>query len=308
MAAQAAPLKPDTVLQRFAFGGCNHQYEPQNFWPAVRWTSPQLWIWNGDIIYADDQRPPDRVREYALVKGAAGYEALRREATVLGTWDDHDFGGNNLGRHHPFKVSSQRQLMDFLDEPADSLRRQREGVYAAYTYGPPGRRAKFILLDERYFRDDPGPLADLLGQAQWDWLSKELAARDYQLLFLVSSTQVLPYQHGGEKWAGYPGARQRLLNLLSAQAAPVIVLSGDRHFAEISHLTLASGRELYEFTSSGLTHYVWRPFFNSLRVGSAYHGRNFGTVSIDWKGGRVDLEVRDIGGEVVSSVPVRWKR
>lgn len=41
--------------------------------------------------------------------------------------------------------------MEFFEEPSDSPRLQREGVYASYTYGPKGKRVKIILLDGRYF-------------------------------------------------------------------------------------------------------------------------------------------------------------
>ena len=33
-------------------------------------------------------------------------------------------------------------FLDFLDVPKDHPRREREGVYSAHTYGPPGRRVK----------------------------------------------------------------------------------------------------------------------------------------------------------------------
>ena len=53
---------------------------------------------------------------------------------MLGTWDDHDFGMNNVGREWTEKQFSQIQFLDFLDEAADSVRRQREGVYESYVF------------------------------------------------------------------------------------------------------------------------------------------------------------------------------
>jgi len=41
----------------------------------------------------------------------------------------------------------------------------RDGVYGVYTFGPPGKRVKIILLDVRYNRDHPlAPDPDILGE------------------------------------------------------------------------------------------------------------------------------------------------
>ncbi|KAJ8747438.1 hypothetical protein K2173_007427 [Erythroxylum novogranatense] len=41
---------------------------------------------------------------------------------VIGTWDDYDYGLNDAGKEFGGKVTDQRLLLDFLDEPQDSLR------------------------------------------------------------------------------------------------------------------------------------------------------------------------------------------
>lgn len=41
---------------------------------------------------------------------------------VIGTWDDHDYGLNDAGKEFSAKVTYQRLLLDFLDEPQDSPR------------------------------------------------------------------------------------------------------------------------------------------------------------------------------------------
>jgi len=64
---------------------------------------------------------------------------------VLGTWDDHDFGMNNVGREWTEKQFSQIQFLDFLDEAADSVRRQREGQ--ALTLVHFSAQLKRFLLD-----------------------------------------------------------------------------------------------------------------------------------------------------------------
>jgi hypothetical protein len=49
------PQKIDTskTLQTIAFGSCNKSDMPQDYWQNIGKTNPDLWIWLGDIIYAD---------------------------------------------------------------------------------------------------------------------------------------------------------------------------------------------------------------------------------------------------------------
>ena len=41
---------------------------------------------------------------------------------IIGTWDDHDYGLNDAGKEYDGKDFSQQLMLDFLDEPSDSLR------------------------------------------------------------------------------------------------------------------------------------------------------------------------------------------
>lgn len=59
---------------------------------------------------------------YARAKANPGYARLHRNAKVIGTWDDHDYGLNDAGKEFDRKVTNQRLMLDFLDEPLDSPR------------------------------------------------------------------------------------------------------------------------------------------------------------------------------------------
>jgi alkaline phosphatase D len=98
-------------------------------------------------------------------------------------------------------VASQKMFLDFLDEPQDSPRRNRMGLYNSYTYGPAGKKLKIILLDNRYFRDVLGSGGDMLGDAQWQWLEEELKNSDAQIHLISSGIQILPIDKPlQEKW------------------------------------------------------------------------------------------------------------
>jgi alkaline phosphatase D len=299
----------DVPLTRIAFGSCNRQDRPQPLWARVLAGAPQLWVWTGDNIYGDSDDPAVLAAKYARQRARPEYDAFVRRVPVIGVWDDHDYGANDAGREYPRRAESQQLALDFLGEPPDGPRRARPGMYAAYTYGPPGRRVKVLLLDTRYFRDPLPPRGrtsggDVLGDAQWRWLAAELAASDAQVHLVVSSIQVLPVDHPYERWGNFPRARQRLLATLGAARAPgVVLVSGDRHVAELSRLDRSPlGYPLYELTSSGLTHTRDRARDepNRYRVGPLVAALNYGTLDIDWRAPapRLTLRVHDADGAV----------
>jgi alkaline phosphatase D len=296
-AAATASVNEDVVLTRIAFGSCNDQGDEQPLWATIRQNDPDLWVWLGDNIYGDTRDMSVLQAKYEQQQANESYQRLVADTRVVGTWDDHDYGENDAGRFYPKRDSSQQLFLDFMGVPEDDPRRTREGVYAAHTYGPPGQRVKVILLDTRYHRDslavDPdsgrryqASAGDFLGEAQWAWLEDELANSDAQIHLIGSSIQIIPEQHGWEKWANFPQARQRLFDTIRASGAPgVILVSGDRHMAEHSRLDAdVIGYPLHEVTASGLTH-SWGGIGNEPnrhRVGDLYPRLNYGLMQIDW--------------------------
>lgn len=263
--------EPATLVQRIAFGSCSSPFDESPIWQSVAATSPDVWIWLGDTIYADSPRPRGltaeaRAREvlermpvhYAAQNELPAYAEFRARIRVVGTWDDHDYGQNDAGADFIGREEAQRHFLDFYAEPADSPRRTRPGIYASHRFGPPGRVVQIISLDTRYFRSPisradiprtewvegrPGtfePVADpattLLGEDQWRWL--EACLREpADLRLIVSSIQIVADDHRFEKWGNFPHERRRLFNLIRTTGAEgVIFLTGDRHAGELSRL------------------------------------------------------------------------
>jgi alkaline phosphatase D len=300
--AISAEVSPPSDTFTLAFGSCNRPSLPQPLWNDVRALAPDAWAWLGDIVYADTEDIARTRRLYAEQAARPDYAALVAQTRVVGIWDDHDFGKNDAGSEYPKRSDSQAALLDFLGEPEDSPRRAQLGTYASYVFGDGDRTLKLILLDGRYHRDAPGALADTLGKAQWAWLEHELSSSTARVNVVTSGYQVLPLDHSNEKWGNFPAARARLLELLAKTRTPgVVLLSGDRHFAELSCLTGGPlGYPLYELTSSGLTHaYDNADEPNRYRVGELYPHRNFGSVRVDWSTGTLALEARAVGGATV---------
>jgi alkaline phosphatase D len=268
-------------------------------WGEVMQQKPDLWMWIGDNIYADTQNMDSLRAYYITQKNHPDYQKLLKSVSIIGTWDDHDYGTNDGGKFFGKKKQSKEQLLEFLDVPPHADVRNHDGVYQSYTYGSGQQKIKVILLDTRYFRDtlarskEKGKRylvnqeGDILGETQWAWLESELKNSDARLHVIASSIQFLSSDHGFEKWGNFPKARQRMLDLIS-KVKPVnaLFVSGDRHIAEISKIDLpALSYPLYDFTSSGLTH-TWSEIWeedNKLRVGNLVIQKNYGILNVEWK-------------------------
>ena len=320
----------DSVLTRIAFGSCiNTQSHPML--DRTLELPFELFILLGDNIYADTTKPEVMAEKYRVRKESVFFRELRKKAPVLATWDDHDFGGNDVGASYPMKAESQKLFCDFMDEPANSPRRQHEGIYDAKVLGPAGRRVQVILLDTRYFRSNlatgennavpsggkyvphPDPNVTMLGEAQWQWLEEQLRV-PAELRIIASSIQFISEFSGAEAWANLPRENQRMLELLRrTKANGVLFISGDRHWAELSRLDRPGEYPLYDLTSSALTeeHKRGTPTPNRFRDGPTCHDTNVGMIQIDWtsRGPQVLLQVLDshgverIGKHLSFSVP-----
>jgi alkaline phosphatase D len=136
VAAAAASQNAET-LRHIVFGSCLDTHEHPMLDRAL--TLPRdLFIFMGDNIYADKGGLPMMREKYALLKQSRFFQALRAKGALVATWDDHDFGQNDGGADYPQKKEAQVEFWNRLDEPADSPRRRREGVYDAQVFGSEG--------------------------------------------------------------------------------------------------------------------------------------------------------------------------
>jgi alkaline phosphatase D len=280
---------------KIAFGSCNkHQkMNATSIWTSIERTHPNAFVWLGDAVYADTRITFEKrkyfgekfhAEAYAAVKRFPAYERLAKKARILGTWDDHDYGMNNAGKHWEHKEMAKELFLDFLDEGKETERRlERDGVYESYSVyeddeAKRGREVQILLLDTRWnFVDGSTPEdgeADILGPKQWEWLEKELMKpSDAEVTLIGSSIQVLAelnqmykavnykiareFGKSIENWGSFPSNQKRLMRLVSkAKERRVIFLSGDVHVGMIDvrapgcHLPYES----IDATSSGITH------------------------------------------------------
>ncbi len=293
-----------------SFGSCNNQNIENKLFKEILKNKPQAFIWGGDIIYSDTENPDVLAANFKKFKQDSLYKYFASKTTILGTWDDHDYGINDGGIENPIKEEAKHILLDFFDVPKEDTRRNREGVYYAKTIKKDTNSVKIILLDTRYFRTEltKDPTGEkryipnksnegtMLGKTQWQWLEQELETSTASFNILMSSIQFLSTKHGFESWGNMPHEVEKLKEIvLKTKAKNVIILSGDRHISEISKAQIGSLKyPLIDFTSSGLTHAYtsFKGEENPFRVTNVIKETSFGLLKFDFKNNCVLFEMR----------------
>ena len=218
----------NVTLTKLTFGSCHkRKYEFPQIWQRIQEQEAQVWLWLGDAIY-----PPMREiapvavleEEYRALQQSPGYAKLMETTPSLGVWDDHDYGGNDMGKDMPQKEERRDAFWKFLGHPPAGKNENRQGVYHSVTLGQATRQVKLIMLDTRTYRDDHCGISSLatrfplgaglacatrwiaaglgsyfcrqrqatfLGEDQWKWLEGELADSSAAVHIIASSVQVL---------------------------------------------------------------------------------------------------------------------
>jgi alkaline phosphatase D len=152
----------------------------------------------------------------------------------------------------------------------------------------------------------PNKTGTLLGKEQWAWLKSELKQSKADLHIIGMSIQLIAEEQGYEKWANFPVERERFFKLLAEVSTeiPTLIISGDRHIAELSKIEIQGlNYPLYDLTASGLTHtwgMAW-PEPNQHRIDSLIVSKNFGLLDISFPEGSpiVNMQVQNELGKVL---------
>lgn len=294
-------------LKRISFGSCNDQGDEQPLWEDLVHQKPDLWIWGGDVVYADWMAGRNIARAYAFQNKNPQYSLFKKQTPIIGTWDDHDFGFDNANGSFEGKKESQQEHLNFLEVPQDSPLRQQEGIYTSHEFGRDSRKIKIILLDNRYFKN-LDPEYPMLGKVQWSWLEHELLTSTAKIHLIVTGLPVLspliPYT---EEWAETKELNRMLDLLKRSKAKGVVFITGDKHFSSIyrrwGHL---------EFMSSGMTHIAARKtwFYLSRQYPTTFFGLSYGQIDVKWEEEipTIKLSMRTPTGKDIHLSEFKWQQ
>ena len=176
----------------------------------------------------------------------------------LSTWDDHDYGPNDIGKNYILKNTSRDIFMKYFCNP--SYGENGQGIYTMTSWSD----VDVFITDDRWFRSDdgmkdsingkPNPEKRMLGEQQMEWLKNSLLYSTATFKIIAIGTQVLNPISNLEKMRDFPAEYNELLNFIKDNKINgILFLTGDRHHSEIIKTERPGTYTLYDITVSSLT-------------------------------------------------------
>lgn len=243
----------------------------------------------GDYIYEYGSGEYGKVREYepaheiltlsdyrtryAQYRRDADLQAVHQQLPLIAVWDDHEVANNawtdGAENHTPGKegdFSARKRAAFQAYAEWMPMREQQAGrCYRSFAFGD---LVDLIMLDTRNSgramqlakATDPAladPARTLLGHEQESWLGEQLQKSRAQWRVLGQQVMVSPFALGLnlDSWEGYPAARSRLLQQLSAADGDSVILTGDVHSSWAMDVLDESGESsiAVELVTPGIT-------------------------------------------------------
>jgi alkaline phosphatase D len=224
----------------------------------------------GDEPYSlDDYR-----RRYAQYKLDTDLQAAHAAHSWWVTWDDHETDNNWAGDHDQdgtppeiFNLRRQAAAQAYYENmPLRKTSFPRGTAIQIYRQASYGNLLDAHFLDTRQFRMDQ-PCGDnlrpvcaealatdrtIMGATEERWLLDGLATSNARWKLIANQVMMMPLDRrtddtsapiwNMDSWAGYPAARQRLMNhLQSHQVKNVVVTTGDEHQNFVGELRGGNG-------------------------------------------------------------------
>lgn len=264
-------------------------------------------LWLGDAWYTRDV---DYYSEWGL-----WYRASHDRATPVlqnflkamphfATWDDHDYGPNDIGGSYILKEASRNVFNKYFCNPSSGQNGQ--GIYTMTTWGD----ADIFITDDRWWRSadaikdsmngKPNPDKQMLGKQQMGWLKNSLLHSSATFKIITVGSQVLNPVSPFDKWWDFPAEYEELMNFLKEyNINGVVFLTGDRHHSEIIKVERPGTYPLYDITVSPLTSgthtFGGSEKNNPYRVVGIDEKQNYGKISFTGKRGERKLTVEYLG-------------
>ena len=291
---------------KIGIGSCLDQDFPQPIWQPIEEENLDYFIFLGDNVYGDSIFENLYKMKRAYSKQEKLLPDFLDQTDIFAIWDDHDYGKNDGGSDYKYKKLAENLFLDFWNIPINDIRRSREGIYFSENKVFFNKKYKLIFLDTRYFRSqlkgkkgsyqkNNDESSTILGKEQWTWLEKELNS-NFDYLFIFSSIQIIPEDHGFEKWSNFPNDRTKLLKILEKYKDRTILFSGDRHRSGIY-----KRNGIIEITSSSMNK-PGSSFFETDKylIGETYPQENYSVLKI--LNDDISIDIKDKYGVILNSI------
>jgi alkaline phosphatase D len=257
----------------FLTGSCSYFNQPEydrpgtpygkdsSIFSAMAKEKAAFMLWLGDAWYT---REVDYYSDWGLWYRAShdravpALQGFLKSTSHFATWDDHDYGPNDIGKNYILKETSRKVFNSYFCNPSSGENGQ--GIYTMTTWGD----ADIFLTDDRWWRSadampdsvngKPNPEKKMLGDQQMEWLKNSLLYSTATFKIITVGSQVLNPVSPFDKWRDFPVEYQELMDFLTTHKINgVIFLTGDRHHSEIIKVDRPGAYPLYDITVSPLT-------------------------------------------------------
>ena len=303
----------------FLTGSCSYFNEPvydrpgkpyggdSSIYQAMAREKAAFMLWLGDNWYT---REVDYYSEWGLWYRAQ-YDRSRgvlqpflKSMSHFSTWDDHDYGPNDIGSNYILKQTSRDVFMKYFCNP--SYGENGQGIYTMTSYGD----VDIFITDDRWWRSahampdsvngKPNQEKRMFGEQQMTWLKNSLLFSTATFKIIVVGSQVLNPVSPYDKLMKFPFEYYELMNfLLERKITGALFLSGDRHHSEIIKVNREAAYPLYDITVSPLTSSTHQfgssEKNNPYRVFGLEEKQNYGRITVSGKRGERKLMVEFVG-------------
>ena len=207
----------------------------------------------GDTPYADTGNLADLRKKHRHLLQRPNLASLGKSVSVVGTWDDHDFGLNNSNgkRDAALKGNTRRALMEYRAH--DQFGSGDEGIYHKADHGA----LEVFLLDARWYSQTSASPVDpnqstCFGKSQWQWLLEELRQSKAPFKVLLQG-QIWQDKKNWETddMHTYYAERDALFNFIKKEKIPgVVLVGGDIHVSRYLMHPQRLGYNLHDFIIS----------------------------------------------------------
>lgn len=244
-----------------AFGSCASSTDFFDIWRRIGDEGADGLVLLGDTPYINSSNLKINRDHHRKFLSIPTLTKLCTDTPLWGTWDDHDFGGNDTDGKVRDKETIRKVFTEYRAH--SNYGDEREGVYTKFRRGP----IEVFLIDARYFAQTGSSPVDptkptALGPVQWTWLLDSLKASTAPFKVLASG-MIWDDKQNGEKddWHTYAHEREALFDFIGREKITgVVLIAGDIHVSR--HLKYPTrdriGYDLHQFITSPMHNSIIR--------------------------------------------------
>lgn len=238
-----------------AMGSCASSTEFFDVWDQIAKQNIDALMLLGDTPYIDNTSIEINRKRHQEFLSIPSLAKLGTSTPIWGTWDDHDFGGNDTDGKIGNKQAIRKVFTEYRAQT--QFGDGQHGIYTNFRRGC----VEVFMLDPRYFSQTEPSTVDAskptcLGKRQWQWLCKVLRDSTAPFKLLVTG-MIWDDKKNGEKddWGTYAHEREAIFDFIGKhKIGGVILIGGDIHVSRHLKYPMKEriGYDLHQFIVSPL--------------------------------------------------------